>query len=101
MIYREIVVPSWDVEGAAYHLDALANLAVAQNEMDQAARLFGMAETVLPVIRFEMSAAERTEHDRAVVAARAALGDEAYRAEYEEGNKMTLDQAVAYALGKD
>jgi tetratricopeptide (TPR) repeat protein len=98
MIYWEIVVPSWDVEGASYHLDALANLAVAQNEIDQAARLFGMVETLLPVIRFEMSAAERTEHDRAVAAARAALGEEAFIAAWEEGKKMTLEEAVSYAL---
>jgi len=98
MLYQERVVPSWEIEGAAYHLEALAILAVAQNEMDQAARLFGMAETFLPAIRFEMSATEREDHDRAVATARAALGEEAYTAAYDQGKKMTLDEAVMYAL---
>ena len=101
MLYQERVVPSWEIEGAAYHLEALAILAVAQNEMDQAARLFGMAETLLPAIRFEMFAVERDEHDWAVATTRAELGEEAFMAAWEEGKKMTLAEAVAYALGDD
>jgi hypothetical protein len=45
-----------------------------------------------------MSAAERDEHDRAVATARAELGEEAFAAAWEEGKKMTMEQAVEYAL---
>jgi tetratricopeptide (TPR) repeat protein len=83
----------------AYPLVALAALAAEQNMKERAARLLSAAENLYAPLRFEMSAAERTEHDRAVAATRAALGEEAYRAAYEEGKKMTLDEAVAYALG--
>ena len=86
---------SWIV---AMHFSALATLAAAQKQMQRAARLFGAAETLFPVIRFEMSAAERAEHDQALAAARAALGEEAYMAAYNEGKKMTFDEAIAYAL---
>jgi predicted ATPase/DNA-binding XRE family transcriptional regulator/uncharacterized protein HemY len=90
-----------DQMSAAFHLESLGTLAAAQNQIKRSAWLFGAAEALYPPLRFEMSAAELTEHDRAVAAARAALGEEAYRAAYEEGKKMTLDQAVAYAVGRD
>jgi hypothetical protein len=66
--------------------------------MERAARLFGAAETLYPQIRFEMSAKERTEHNQAVAAARAALGKKAFDKAWAEGKGMTLEEAVAYAL---
>ena len=66
--------------------------------MGRAARLFGAAESLYIPLRFEMSAKERAEHDQAVAAARAALGEEAFAAAWEEGKRMTLEQVVNYAL---
>jgi len=82
-------------------LEGLAILASAQNQMERAARLIGAAETLYPPLRFEMSAKARVEHDQAVAAARAALGKEAFTAAWGKGKKMTLDQAIAYALKED
>jgi predicted ATPase len=101
MLYRERVVPSWEKKGAAYHLEALATLAADQNQIKRSALLFGAADALYPPLRFEMSAKERAEHDQAVDAARAALDEEAFTGAYEEGKKMTLDEAVAYALEED
>jgi predicted ATPase/class 3 adenylate cyclase/DNA-binding XRE family transcriptional regulator/Tfp pilus assembly protein PilF len=99
ILYREKrVLPSWEIVGAAYHLEAFATLAVAQNQIQRSVRLFGAAESLSAGLRFEMSAKERAEHDQAVTVARAALGEEAFAAAWEEGKKMTLDEAVAYAL---
>jgi predicted ATPase/DNA-binding XRE family transcriptional regulator len=93
---------------AARHLEALATLSAAQKQLEpsplhfealrQAARLFGAVDTLHPGIRFEISAAERAEHDQAIAAARAALGEEAFAAAWAEGCAMTMAQAVAYAL---
>lgn len=82
----------------AYPLSGLAALASAQNQMKCAASLLGAAETLFTPIRFEMSAKERVEHDQAIAAARAALGEEAFATAWEEGQKMTLVQAVEYAI---
>ena len=82
----------------SYPLAAFAILAAAQNNMPRAVRLFGAAETLYTALRFEMSARERTEHDQAQAAARAALGEETFIEAYEEGKKMTLDEAVVLAL---
>lgn len=85
----------------SYPLEALAILASAQNQMERAARLIGAAESLYVPLRFEMSAKERAEHDQAIAVARAALGEEAFAAAYQEGGKMTLDKAVTYAEEED
>lgn len=56
---------------------------------------------LFPPLRFEISAKERAEHDQAIAAARAALGEEKFKAAWEEGQKITLEQAVEYALQED
>jgi hypothetical protein len=83
------------------NLSAFATLAAAQNKPELTARLVGAAETQTPSIRFEMSAKERSEYDQAAAAARTALGEDAFAAAWEEGQKMTLDEAVSYALNED
>ena len=82
----------------SYPLSAYAVVAVSQNQPSRAACLFGASENLYPPLRFEMSAKEREEHDQAVASARAALGEEAFAKAWEEGNKLTLDEAVAFAL---
>jgi predicted ATPase/class 3 adenylate cyclase len=104
VIFREISDP----EGVAYCLEGFAVLAITQNQFEssslrveglrRAARLFGAAETLYNPLRFEMSAAERAKYDQAEAAARASLGEEAFAAAWAEGQKMTLEQAVANAL---
>jgi hypothetical protein len=45
-----------------------------------------------------MSARERAGHDQAIASARAVLGEDAFAMARAEGQAMTLEQAVAYAL---
>ena len=82
----------------AYPLEAFAVLAAAQNQMERATRLFGAVESLYPSIHFEMSAKERTEHDHAIASARAALGEKAFAATWDEGRMMTMEQAISYVL---
>ena len=84
--------------GIAFNLEALATLSVAQSHMERATRLFGTAEILYPPLRFEISAAERAEHERALAIARARLGEAAFAAAWDEGRAMTMEQAIAYAL---
>jgi predicted ATPase/DNA-binding XRE family transcriptional regulator len=99
--YSEAIVLSQEISDSltvALNLSAFATLAAAQNKPELTALLVGAAETQIPSIRFEMSKTERAEHAQAVAAARASLGEEAFAAAYESGKKMTLDEAVAFAL---
>jgi hypothetical protein len=45
--------------------------------------------------------AERVEYERHVARVRAALDDGAWQAALAEGGKMTLEEAITYALGED
>jgi tetratricopeptide (TPR) repeat protein len=85
----------------SYPLAACAVLAVAQNDLPRAIRLFGAAETLYAPLRFEMSAKERAEHDQAITSARVVSGEEKFTTLYEDGRKMTLPEAVAYALSEN
>jgi predicted ATPase/DNA-binding SARP family transcriptional activator/Tfp pilus assembly protein PilF len=97
--------------GIALCLEAFAIMSIGQNKMEsalpsldglrRAVRLFGAAEILYAPPRFELSAKERAEHDQAVAATRAALGEEAFTAAWEEGKTMTLEQAVEFALQED
>jgi tetratricopeptide (TPR) repeat protein len=82
----------------AYPLEALAVLAATQNQMERAAQLLSAAENLYVPLLFEMSAKERADHDQAVSTARAALGEEGFAKAWAEGQALTLEKAVAYAL---
>jgi len=79
-------------------LTGLANLSILAGRPERAARLVGAALGLCAVLGTRLSAIERGEHDRVVAAARAQLGEEQFQVLLVEGQTMTLDQAVAYAL---
>ena len=85
-------------EGVARSLESLAILAATQNQMKRATCLFSVSEKLYAPRRFEMSAKERAEHDQAIAATRAALGDEVFAVAWVEGRTMDVKQAVEYAL---
>ncbi len=82
----------------AQSLHALAVLAAAKQSPVQAARLFGAVEASLDVLYGCGLPIWRTEHDRGVVAVRAQLGEAEFTRLWAEGEAMTLEQAVAFAL---
>ena len=93
-IFREMANP-WNM---TYCLEALAALAVAQGDMKRAARLFGAMAEFYAHLKFLLSPLERDHHDRDLAAARTGLGEEAFSALWAEGQAMTMQQAVSYAL---
>lgn len=81
-------------------LETLAEVLIWQGEHERAAHLFGAAEKlrdadVAPVIAFY-----RSDYDRAIAAATEALGTRAFESRWSEGRTLTVDEAVAYALGE-
>jgi len=79
---------------------ALAVVAAAQKQARRAAVLFGAAQPYYPALFIFWSLAPiwRVEHERSVTAAREQLGEAEMARLWAEGEAMTLDQAVAYAL---
>jgi predicted ATPase/class 3 adenylate cyclase len=80
------------------YLEAVAALAVAQGQGDRAARLYGVAETLRTVKGTPLPLCDLDEYNGDVAVVRAALGEEAFAAAWAEGQTMSLDEAVAFAL---
>jgi hypothetical protein len=66
-------------------------------DAERAAQLAGKAEDVRRASGFLSEVLERGVIERTETAARACLGDEAWEAARAAGERMTFDEAVAYA----
>jgi predicted ATPase/tRNA A-37 threonylcarbamoyl transferase component Bud32 len=84
--------------GVANALLGFGRLSLAVGNLNRAARLFAAPEALHVAIGAPMPAFIRARFDREVSAARAALGEENFDAEYAEGKNMALEQAIEYAL---
>jgi tetratricopeptide (TPR) repeat protein len=87
----------WFSWNPALSLEALAILAVSQQEMEFASRLLGATEDYHQKFQYTRTPLEREERKRAAATARGALGEVAFTKAWEEGRAMTLEQAIAYA----
>jgi predicted ATPase/class 3 adenylate cyclase len=92
-ISREQVVPSLAAEG----IGGLGGVATLRGETDRAARLCG---AFLEHTR-SMQALDRRLYEEIFAPARAEAGIEGWDRRCEEGRRMTLDEAIAYALTDD
>ena len=92
-----------------YYLEGFAWLAAALSAHQdwpaagarRAARCFGATEALREVVGGTRIPAEQALHDRHLAAARAHLDQDEWEAAWAEGQAMTLEQAIAYALAID
>jgi tetratricopeptide (TPR) repeat protein len=96
-LFREVGI-KWTISGC---LEVLAGVAGAGGQPERAARLFGAAEAIREAIGSSMQIPRRDSYDRNVAAIRAQLSEEAFRAAWEEGRKMTMEEAVQLAGGSE
>jgi DNA-binding CsgD family transcriptional regulator len=92
-----------DVHGLASTVEFLGWVAATMGEYRRAARLLGAADRQWEAAGGSPFAAGMwlDEHDAHACAARQALGDRVYEAEFAHGRALTLDQAVAYAVAEE
>jgi hypothetical protein len=83
----------------AHELECCAFIACAQADGQRAARLFGAAEALRASANAPMAGMERAEYEQNVSALRGLLDADALEAAWAEGRGMTVDEAVAYAVG--
>ena len=83
--------------GIAYGLLGFASLAVREDPL-RTCRLLGAASEQYRAGGVEIDATDRRDFDEAERIARAALDAEAWAAAWAEGQAMSTDEAVAYAL---
>ena len=82
-------------------LEALADVAVYGDNMpSRAVRLLGAAETLRHEEGRVLSPSRQARHDETASAARERLDGRAFEEAWDTGRGMTLEQAIAYALGE-
>jgi len=84
----------------AIDLVLFAGILRGEGQPELAARLLGATDAVLQSIGAVFGGLERSRYENEVSAALKELGEKAFMKAFEEGRTLTLDQAIAVALGK-
>ena len=93
-----------DRANLGYFLEGLAVASGVRDEAERSARLFGAAERMLRAAEAPVYAVyepNRSLYERVKDDVRLRLGEEGYEAVQAEGQTMTFERAVAYALEHD
>ncbi len=87
-----------DKRGIAGCLTAIACIAAREGDTLRAARLYGASAALLESISGHLIPIDQRDQQPHALAAREAVGEEAYAQACSEGRRMSLQQAIAYAL---
>ena len=90
-----------DKRALLHGLETFAKINASQGDHQRAARLWGAAGALRHAIHSPIPPSERESHQQSVNEIRSALGDEAFARASSEGQAMTTDEAVAYALNTE
>jgi tetratricopeptide (TPR) repeat protein len=88
----------WHKVTIVYDLAGLARMAAAHEQPGRAVVLYGASEACRATGPFPLAPPEEEVRDRVLVAARAALGEDAFARAWSTGQAMPLDEAIALAL---
>jgi tetratricopeptide (TPR) repeat protein len=86
------------LDGVVFTEEGFASLAVQQQRPARAARLFAWADAMREAIDDDRPPVEQDDVDRDLAVIHTQLDDAAFQAEQAIGRRMTLDEAIAYAL---
>ncbi|MEU8266298.1 LuxR C-terminal-related transcriptional regulator [Sphaerisporangium sp. NPDC049002] len=89
-----------DWQGMGINLEVLAWIAAGVGDFDRAARLFGVLRGVWQTVGVPMAGFGHltSYHDECGRRVHQALGEPAYKAAMQRGARLSLDEALAYAL---
>jgi predicted ATPase/DNA-binding SARP family transcriptional activator/DNA-binding CsgD family transcriptional regulator len=90
-----------DIDSTSASLEGLACVAGARGEAARAARLFGAALALQEAIGYQKTLDERALRNPYLTAARSQLEKASWEAIFAEGQAMTLEKAVEYALSEE
>jgi tetratricopeptide (TPR) repeat protein len=88
-----------DLPGVAFSLEGLADLARRRGDVARAARLWGAAEALRAQLKAPLSPMEQPSYQQIVAESRAALGEGDFAAAWAAGAGLSVEEAVAAALG--
>jgi tetratricopeptide (TPR) repeat protein len=84
--------------GVVFNLEGIAGLFVVIAKPEIAARLIGWSDAARERIGDHRPPLEQADVDKIIAACLAKMGEATFSDAYDEGQKMSLDEAVAYAL---
>ena len=85
----------------AYGLEGLAQVDEAAGQPDRATILLGAADNLRSVIGAPLPPSKQAEYDVQLTTLRAALGEQTFAPAWAVGQALSLDEAVALALGNN
>jgi tetratricopeptide (TPR) repeat protein len=88
------------VIGTVFNLEGMAGLYIAVGKPECSARLIGSADAARQKIGSQRPLVEQVDVDKIIALCLANMGEAAFSDAYDEGQKMTLEEAVTYALGE-
>ncbi len=89
---------AWTVQYLVMGLSGVAEVAVVLEQLERAARLFGAARAIRQRLNAFAYLAIWIDAGPSIAAVREQLGEAAFSAAWAEGQAMTLEQAITYAL---
>jgi tetratricopeptide (TPR) repeat protein len=84
--------------GVVYTIEGLAALHLNQGQAERAVQLFAWADAMREKLGDHRPPVEQTDIDKDITVCLSRMGEAAFSAAYDEGKKMSLEEAVAYAL---
>ena len=85
-------------DGVMFTLEGMGGLSVAVGKPDVAAQLIGWADMVREKLSDPRPPLEQADVDKIIAACLVKMGEVAFSDAYDEGQKMTMDEAVEFAL---
>jgi predicted ATPase/class 3 adenylate cyclase len=100
-LYHE-TLPDWQKIGhrgaVAHQLECIGFIAKAHEQGERAVKLMSAAEALRAVSNSPRTPQERIEYDRELTGLRAGLDEKIFQSLWAEGQSMTMDQAIDFAL---
>lgn len=89
--------PRW----IALSVTRMAGVYAATGDAERGARLLGWADALRARLGAHLEPNDRADYERHIAAAREALSQESFQSAWDEGQAMTLEQAIALAAGEE
>ena len=102
-VYRKTILAFQEREhipAVAHQLECMGIIAAHLGQTPRAARLLGAAQAIRAAVQINRLPDEQEEFDQALIHLAAEMGESERDAAMAEGAKMSLDEAVTFALGE-
>ena len=94
----------WETESQKYIMECLqdfASFAIKEEKAERCARLWGAATTVRAALDIPLAAAEREKQEADAAAGKALIGENEWNLAWKQGEGMTMEEAITYALAEE